>query len=93
MNNKSNKIFSILKVLGFSEDFNLLKLAENFNEIVNTTDFYTIFHVGRHESNLPDSVINNLNEFNLYLAQSDFSQSNDGFISKMLESIVDVITL
>lgn len=74
----------------FSEDFNLLKLAENFNEIVNTTDFYTIFHVGRHESNLPDSVINNLNEFNLYLAQSDFSQSNDGFISKMLESIVDL---
>ncbi|CAK1251905.1 DNA methylase subunit (HsdM) [Fructobacillus fructosus] len=73
----------------FSTDGNLQKLSTDLNHIVQKTDFFTILHVEKYESDLPKRVIDNLNEFNLFLSQTDFSKTNADFISKLLENMVN----
>ncbi|MGO2040654.1 MAG: N-6 DNA methylase [Staphylococcus equorum] len=84
---KQNKVNNML--VQFSRSSDIKSFSEQLNEIVNTTDFYTILHVDKYEDDLPQRVVNNLNEFNVYLANSDFSTANDSFISKLLENIID----
>ena len=74
----------------FSNDANINLLAESLNLIVKTTDFYTIFHVGEFEMILPQEVVENFNEFNLYLANCDFAEVGSSFTSEILENMVDV---
>lgn len=84
---KNNAINTLL--VKFSENENICELKELLNSVVMTTDFYTIFHVDEYEVILPTEVIANLNEFNLYLGNCDFSEVGTTFTSKILENIVD----
>lgn len=84
---KNNSINTLL--VEFSENENIYQLKESLNSVVMTTDFFTIFHVDEYEVILPVEVIANLNEFNLYLANCDFSEVGATFTSKILENIVD----
>ena len=84
---KNNSINTLL--VEFSENENIYQLKESLNSVVMTTDFFTIFHVDEYEVILPVEVIANLNEFNLYLANCDFSEVGAIFTSKILENIVD----
>ena len=84
---KNNSINTLL--IEFSENENIYQLKELFNSVVMTTDYFTIFHVDEYEVILPAEVIANLNEFNLYLANCDFSEVGTTFTSKILENIVD----
>lgn len=74
----------------FSNNADILELSESLNNAVETTDFYTILHVGEYEDLLPKRVVDNLNEFNVYLAYTDFSNMSGDFVSKLLESVVSV---
>ena len=87
MREKNNSINTLL--VEFSENENIYQLKESLNSVVMTTDFFTIFHVDEYEVILPVEVIANLNEFNLYLANCDFSEVGAIFTSKILENIVD----
>ena len=84
---KNNSINTLL--VKFSENENIYELKELLNSVVMTTDFYTIFHIDEYEVILPTEVIANLNEFNLYLGNCDFSEVGTTFTSKILENIVD----
>lgn len=84
---KYNIINSLL--VEFSQNKDITKLSNKFNVAVNTTDFYTILHVEEYEKELPIGVVENLNEFNIYLANSDFSKASTEFTSKILENIVE----
>ena len=86
---KNNSINTLL--VEFSENENIYQLKESLNSVVMTTDFFTIFHVDEYEVILPVEVIANLNEFNLYLANCDFSEVGATFTSKILENIVDTV--
>ena len=83
-NNSVNKI-----LVKFSENEDIFEFRDLLNSVVTTTDFYTILHVDDYEVILPKDVISNLNEFNLYLGNCDFSEVGITFTSKILESIVD----
>jgi len=74
----------------FSNNADILKLSKSLNDAVETTDFYTILHVEKYEDLIPKRVVDNLNEFNVYLAYTDFSKMSDDFVSKLLESVVSV---
>ncbi|MCB4409167.1 Eco57I restriction-modification methylase domain-containing protein [Latilactobacillus sakei] len=74
----------------FSKNADIAEFAKDLNLAVNKTDFYTILHVDDYEDELPRRVAINLNEFNLYLANTDFSHVSENFVSRLLESLVDV---
>lgn len=88
LKSKQNIINDLL--VEFSKDVNIKNFAANLNSAVETTDFYTILHVDLYEDELPERVIENLNEFNLYLANTDFSHASEEFVSQLLESVIDV---
>lgn len=74
----------------FSENTDIEAMAKSYNIEVNNTDFYTVLSVGEYETILPKEVIDSLNEFNLFLSNSDFSKASKSFVSEILENIVDV---
>lgn len=74
----------------FSKNENIEELANKYNEEVKKTDFYTILNVGKYETILPQEVVSSINEFNIFLSQTNFSNTSMEFISNILESIVDV---
>lgn len=84
---RHNGIYTLL--VNFSNHKDILLLKQEFNEVVNYTDFYTILYVNDYEAHLPREVVESLNEFNLFLANTDFSAASMEFISGILESMVD----
>lgn len=74
----------------FSKNENIYDLSEKFNEEVKNTDFYTILNVGQYETILPEEVVSSINEFNIFLSQTNFSNASMEFVSNILESVVDV---
>lgn len=74
----------------FDNSGDMVQFAEKLNEAVHHSDFYTILHVETEETYLPRSVIDNLLEFNRYLWHSDLSGVDSSFVSRALESMVDV---
>lgn len=84
-NNDVNKL-----LVDFSENEDIENLKIELNRLILKTDFYTILHVEENETNLPNEVVSYLNEFNLYLANCDFSEVDGKFTSDILENIVDV---
>lgn len=85
---KNNIIHELL--VKFSKHQNIHEFKKLLNDAVVTTDFYTIFHVDEYEDMLPEEVVANLNDFNLYLSNCDFSGDRNNFTSKVLENIVDI---
>lgn len=77
-------------LVDFSVDVDIFHFSDLLNAAVKTTDFYTILHVEKYENLLPRRVVDNLNEFNVYLAHTDFSKMSVGFVSQLLESVVSV---
>lgn len=77
-------------LVDFSEDKNLNNLAIALNRLVDTTDFYTIFHVTDYETNMPKKVIESLNEFNRFLNTTNLSDVDSVFVSKLLENIIEI---
>ncbi|WP_158163576.1 N-6 DNA methylase [Companilactobacillus kimchii] len=73
-------------------DFNMTENIEAFqvslNMTVKITDFYTILYVDKDEINIPNSVTSSLAEFSRYLWNINLSQTDENFVSKVLESIV-----
>lgn len=74
----------------FSKNENIYDLSEKFNEEVKNTDFYTILNVGQYETILPEEVVSSINEFNIFLSQTNFSNASMEFVSNILESVVDI---
>ncbi|MCL0312474.1 hypothetical protein M2S00_05065 [Apilactobacillus sp. TMW 2.2459] len=81
-------------LIKFSKDNDINEFSSNINAVVNKSDFYTLLHVSEDEfeNYLPQIVVNNLNEFNIYLGNSDLSVKSIGtnLVSKMLEGLIDV---
>lgn len=77
-------------LVNFAREGDIATFAAGLNVAVEQTDFYTILHVDPFEDDLPQRVTDNLNEFNLYLANTDFSHASEEFVSRLLESVVDV---
>ncbi|CAK1254225.1 Eco57I restriction-modification methylase domain-containing protein [Fructobacillus tropaeoli] len=88
LKSKQNSINALL--IRFSKNADIVEFAKDLNCAVKKTDFYTILHVEDYEDELPQRVATNLNEFNLYLANTDFSNVSEKFVSRLLESLVDV---
>lgn len=77
-------------LVDFSKHENINELSAKYNEEVKKTDFYTILNVGKYETILPQEVISSINEFNIFLSQTNFSNASMEFISNILENIVDI---
>lgn len=84
----SNLVNDLLVSFDENKDINLLK--NNFNKVVEKTDFFTIFFVDKYDANLPDDVVYYLIDFNLYLSQSNFSKVDAKFTSNILENLIKV---
>lgn len=74
----------------FSNNENIEELSHKYNEEVKKTDFYTILNVGKYETIMPQEVVSSINEFNIFLSQTNFENASMEFISNILENIVDV---
>lgn len=77
-------------LVDFSKHENINELSVKYNEEVKKTDFYTILNVGKYETILPQEVVYSINEFNIFLSQTNFSNASMEFVSNILENIVDV---
>lgn len=77
-------------LVDFSKRENINELSVKYNEEVKNTDFYTILNVGKYETILPQEVVSSINEFNIFLSQTNFSNASMDFISNILENIVDI---
>lgn len=86
-----SKYDSIHEVLSnFIQNNDIQKFKEDFNKVINKTDFYSILHVDDQETNLPQRVVDNLVEFCHYLLYIDTSQFDSSIVSKVLESLISV---
>lgn len=86
---KHQNLFS--KVLyDFHQSSDIKQFASELNDAISTTDFYSILHVNKNETQIPKLVISDLVDFNNYLWQADMSDVSANFISKSLESMVTV---
>ncbi|KAF0425374.1 N-6 DNA methylase [Pediococcus acidilactici] len=90
LRDKQNIVNDIL--VHFSNTSDIHRLTVDLNSVVEKTDFYTIFHVNKYEDRLPGRVTASLNEFNKYLANTDFSKMSRTFVSQLLESVISVTT-
>lgn len=77
-------------LVDFSKYENISELSAKYNDKVKKTDFYTILNVGKYETILPQEVVSSINEFNIFLSQTNFSNASMEFVSNILENIVDV---
>ncbi|WP_277293444.1 hypothetical protein [Veillonella montpellierensis] len=77
-------------LIDFSKHENINELSVKYNEEVKKTDFYTILNVGKYETILPQEVVSSINEFNIFLSQTNFSNASMEFTSNILENIVDI---
>lgn len=84
----NNTLNSLL--VEFSKNQDITELKNLLNNAVHSTDFFTIFHVDIYETSLPSEVVENLNEFNIYLSNCDFSEVGTNFTSKILENIIEI---
>lgn len=74
----------------FSKNENIDEISIRYNNEVKNTDFYTILNVGKYETILPQEVVSSINEFNIFLSQTDFSNASMEFVSNVLEGIINV---
>src|SRR5699024_5266658 len=83
---KYDSIYDVLS--NFIQNNDIQKFKEDFNKVINKTDFYSILHVDDQETNLPQRVVDNLVEFCHYLLYVDTSQFDSSIVSKVLESLI-----
>lgn len=86
--NEHNNLAHILRE--FIRVPNVKKFSRDVNTEIEETDFYSVLHVDTDEQLLPQTVVDNLAEFANYMWQTDLSQVNGDFVSKVLESVIQV---